>query len=35
MDALVLAEFVLRDIRRQKADMAQRLAGGAVETIQD
>ena len=35
MDALVLAEFVLRDIRQQKADMTQRLADGAVETIQD
>jgi len=35
MDALNLAEYLLKDIRQQKADYMQRLADGAVETIQD
>ena len=30
-----MAEYLLKNIRQQKADMTQRLADCAVETIQD
>ena len=35
MDAIVLAEYLLKNIRQEKADYTQRLADGAIEDLSD
>ena len=35
MDAIILAEYLLKNIRQDKDDYTQRLADGAIEDLSD